>query len=69
MSYAQGSKREGVAAQGNAVGPAEGKQIGVAETSFVGPVEGKQIGVAETSILMGAEAGGKLSISGWKRSR
>ena len=27
MSYAQGGKREGVAAQGNAVGPAEGKQI------------------------------------------
>ena len=53
MSYAQGGKREGVAAQGNAVGPAEGKQIGV----------------TETSILMGAEAGGKLSISGWKRSR
>ena len=51
------------------MGPAEGKQIGVTETSFVGPGEGKQIGVAETSILMGAEAGGKLSISGWKRSR
>ena len=27
MSYVQGGKREGVAAQGNAVGPAEGKQI------------------------------------------
>ena len=27
MSYAHGGKREGIAAQGNAVGPAEGKQI------------------------------------------